>query len=132
MKNFNELKLKLKLNKKLLEKYDDNYLNDLEKTIYNSISEDEIIKYEFTNVILKEKDINYNSTFIYRSLLNELINLMENEKENKETIKKLISTLQILANENYAFYDSVKDFDEEYYNYLSEILDRSDDFYKRR
>ena len=132
MNDLHYLKLKLKLNKRTLERFDDDYLKNLENIIYDSIPEKDIINYEFKNIILNQNNIKYNDKFLYNSLLDELILLMEDENKNKENIKKLISTLQILTNDSYAFYDSVKNFDDNYFEYLDKIIDNSNDSYKNK
>ena len=129
-----KLKLKLKLNQRTINKYDDLYLDELEKNIYGNSSNKEKINYELNNILelAENKDFNYKDKYIYKTLLEELIKLMEKkDSKNDNLIMSLISTLQILSDESYGFYKSVKNFNNDYYNYLDKIISNSDKKYKK-
>ena len=120
--NYKELKLKLLLKQRALSNYSDNYLIELENEVYEHISDIDKVKYE---VLALDDDLptnNYYEKFAYRKIIDRLIELISEGDIDIELLKKLISTLQIIDNKDYAFYTSIKSMDDDYFSYILEIL----------
>lgn len=123
--------MKLIYNQKLMDDYDTLDLIDLENKIYIDMNDDEKIKYEMNNINdVEYRYDDYKVILIGRSIEEELISLLkkyETVKDEKllKQIKKLISSLQILENKDYAFYSDVKDFNQSFYNYISDVIDNN-------
>ena len=120
--NYKELKLKLLLKQRALSNYSDNYLIELENEVYEHISDIDKVKYE---VLALDDDLptnNYYEKFAYRKIIDRLIEFISEGDIDIELLKKLISTLQIIDNKDYAFYTSIKSMDDDYFSYILEIL----------
>lgn len=117
---FKYLISKLKLQQKSLEEYSDDYLEKLESEVYNNKPEQDKINYELINVKLNNNP-DINQKIMYQIILNKTIELLKEQENNIMLIKQLISTIQIILGEEYAFFTSVKHFDENFYNYLDNI-----------
>lgn len=120
--NYKELKLKLLLKQRALSNYSDKYLIELENEVYEHISDIDKVKYE---VLALDDDLpinNYYEKFAYRKIIDRLIELISEGDIDIELLKKLISTLQIIDNKDYAFYTSIKSMDDDYFSYILEIL----------
>ena len=125
--NYKELKLKLLLKQRALSNYSDNYLIELENEVYEHISDIDKVKYE---VLALDDDLptnNYYEKFAYRKIIDRLIELISEGDIDIELLKKLISTLQIIDNKDYAFYTSIKSMDDDYFSYILEILKKKEE-----
>lgn len=129
---------KLIYNKKIVNDYDSEELNTLENTIYKDMNEYEKVKYEIEN--LYDYDIklnNYENIKIKRRLEDEIVSLYkeyEITKSNEylEKLKEIISALQILLDEDYGFYNTVKNFDDLFFNYIDEVINKEEKIYKKK
>lgn len=120
-----DLFLIMKYNKKIMENYDDEYLNNLEDTIYGTMTDEQKIKYEFNKYTNYKNDIkNYNVKCLYLDLEELATKLLAQDPLDYKLLKKVISTIQILLDNDYAFYNSVKDFDDNYIALLESTLEK--------
>lgn len=119
--NYETLKFKLLLKKKYLSKFSDIYLKTLEDEVYENAPETEKIKYELLNLEENPGISTFFEKYIYIRLLDETTELIHEKDLDIELLKRNISTLQIIRNRDYAFYGTIKNMDNDYFEYVKSL-----------
>lgn len=119
--NYEMLKFKLLLKKKYLSKFSDIYLKTLEDEVYENAPEAEKIKYELLNLEENPGISTFFEKYIYIRLLDETTELIHEKDLDIELLKRNISTLQIIRNRDYAFYGTIKNMDNDYFEYVKSL-----------
>ena len=89
------------------------------------MTDEQKIKYEFNKYTNYKNDIkNYNVKCLYLDLEELATKLLAQDPLDYKLLKKVISTIQILLDNDYAFYNSVKDFDDNYIALLESTLEK--------
>ena len=121
-KDYNRLYYKILYNKRIFDSLSKEELSKIENSIYKSIDEKKKIECELK--YLSNLDEKYDKAYLklYRHIL-ELIN-KEKEKENPDynEIKRLISILQIMFNEDLGFYNAFLSIDKAYFYNLTKSI----------
>lgn len=111
--NSNILDIKVKYNKKKLNKFSDEYLSLIENKIYGNKSELEKIVLELKCIIEHLKKVEIQNVESLERILNTLSDMPSLSIDVIESLKCFVSILEIHLNMDYGFYKSVKHSEQE-------------------
>lgn len=109
LEEYKKLKSKIIYNKKKIEAYEPDFLDEIEDKIYGDISEHQKIKYEIENLEFESLKLTDEEKILYSKIMELILFKLNSSNINYSDIKKLIVAAEIFYNLEYGFYKSIKD-----------------------
>ena len=122
LEEYKKLKSKIIYNKKKIEAYEPDFLDEIEDKIYGDISEQQKIKYEIENLELESLKLTDEEKILYSKIMELILFKLNNSNVNYSEVKKLIVAAEIFYNIEYGFYTSIKDINIE--DLMSELEEK--------